>query len=354
MTPLRIAVAGAGLIGREHAARVGAGPGCVLAAVVDPAPAARALAERYGARHLPSLEDLLADDPPDGVVVATPNRLHVEHALACVAAGVPVLVEKPIAEDADAAEKLVLAAEQAGVPLLVGHHRRHSPVLRAARDVLDSGVLGRLVAVQGSAVFYKPDDYFDVAPWRRQPGGGPILVNMVHEIDDLRFLCGEVEVVQALSSHRTRGFPVEDTAAISLRFAGGALGSFLLSDAAAGQRSWEQTSGENPSYARYEDEDCYVLAGTRGSLSVPTMRLRVHEGASSWWEPAAASVVPLEPGDPLVLQLENLLAVIRGEASPVVSGRDALGTLRVTLAVAEAARTGATQQMGAVDGARRR
>jgi predicted dehydrogenase len=346
MTPVRIAVAGAGLIGSEHAARISAGPGCVLSGIADPDPVTADLAEGYGTRHASSLEELLAEDPPDGVVVATPNRLHVAQAMACVQARVPVLVEKPIADDVDEAERLVEAAERAGVPLLVGHHRRHSPVLRAAKEVLDSGALGRLVAVQGSAVFYKPDDYFDQGPWRRRPGGGPILVNMVHEVDDLRFLCGEVEVVQALASRRTRGFPVEDTAAVGLGFAGGALGSFLLSDAAAGQRSWEQTSGENPSYARYADEDCYVLVGTKGSLSVPTMRLRVHEGPSSWWEPTRASVVPLEPGDPLVRQLQHFLAVVRGEAAPAVSGRDATSTLRVTLAVAEAARTGGTVRPG--------
>ena len=79
--------------------------------------------------------------------------------------------------------------------------------------------------------------------------------------------------MQAVTSNATRGFPVEDTAAMVFTFANGALGTFLLSDTAASPRSWEQTSGENTSYARYDDEDCYHIAGTSGSLSVPTMRL---------------------------------------------------------------------------------
>ena len=85
--------------------------------------------------------------------------------------------------------------------------------------------------------------------------------------------------MQATTSNATRGFPVEDTSAMIFTFAGGALGTFVLSDTAASPRSWEQTSQENKSYDSYPDEDCYHIAGTRGSLSVPTMRLKVYEGA---------------------------------------------------------------------------
>ena len=206
---------------------------------------------------------------PDGVIAATPNSLHVENGLDCVEHGTPVLVEKPIAESMEEAAHLAEAAEAAGVPLLVGHHRRHSIILAKARETVQDGILGQIVAVMGSALFYKPDYYFDEGPWRRETGGGPILINMIHEVDDLRYLCGEIVAVQALASSETRGFPVEDTVAINLRFADGALGTFMLSDTAASARSWEQTSQENASYAHYPDEDCYLISGTRGSLAVP-------------------------------------------------------------------------------------
>jgi predicted dehydrogenase len=337
---LRIAVAGAGLIGRRHVEIVAGSPRCLLAAIVDPAPPAAAIAERAGVPRFASLADLFASQRPDGVIVATPNAMHVGHALECVRHGIATLVEKPVADAVAEGARLAEGAEAAGVPVLVGHHRRHSPILAAARDTVRQGTLGPLVAVMGSALFHKPDDYFADAPWRRQPGGGPILINMIHEVDDLRTICGDIVAVQAFASNATRGFEVEDTVAINLRFAGGALGTFLLSDAAAAARSWEQTSAENKAYPHHPDEDCYLLAGTRGSLAVPTMRLRTYAGEPSWWKPFDSTVVAVARDDPLVLQLDHFCDVIERKAEPRVSVRDALRTLRVTLAIAEAARSG--------------
>jgi predicted dehydrogenase len=342
MHELKIALAGAGLIGRRHMELVAESPECALCAIVDPAPGAVATARRAGVPLYRTLAELFAQQRPDGVVIATPNPLHVDNALDCIAAGVAALVEKPVAHTVAEGERLLAAAEKSGARILVGHHRAHSPILVRAREVIAQGTLGTLVAVMGSALFYKPDAYFDDGPWRRQPGGGPVLINMIHEIGNLRSLCGEIVAVQAFASSATRGFAVEDTVAINLRFANGALGNFLLSDTAASARSWEQTSRENTSYSTYPDEDCYVIVGTRGSLSVPTMRVKHYERDldRSWWKPMLAEVAAVDRSDPLVGQLRHFCALIRGEARPLVSVRDGLMNLRVTEAIAEAARTG--------------
>ncbi|CAH2773967.1 MAG: Putative oxidoreductase [uncultured Caballeronia sp.] len=195
----------------------------------------------------------------------------------------------------------------------------------------------------GIAVFFKPDEYYADAPWRCEPSGGPILLNMIHEVHNLRMLCGDIVAVQALvASHATRGFPVEDTVAINLRFAGGAFGTFMLSDTAACPRSWEQTSQENKAYSTYPDEDCYVIAGTFGSLSVPTMRLKTYAKAEarSWWKPFEESVVPMQRDDPLAHQMEHFGRVARGEAEPIVSARDGLQNVRITEAIVAAASSG--------------
>ena len=317
---------------------------CALSALVDPSPAAGKAAAETGVALFSSLEELLQKDRPDAVVLATPNQLHLPQALQCMEAGLPILLEKPIAGTVAEGEKLVHAVAELQAKVLIGHHRAHSPIMAKAREVVDSGVLGRLVAVMGSAVFLKPDTYFEEGPWRRQPGGGPILLNMIHEVHNLRMLCGEIVAVQAIASHAVRGFPVEDTVAINLQFAGGVLGSFMLSDTAACARSWEQTSQENRAYPSYDDEDCYVIAGTNGSLSVPTMRLKTYARVEdrSWWKPFQVRTVPLQRADPIQRQMEHFGAVVRGEAEPLVSARDGLANLRVTEAIARAAQSRAS------------
>ncbi len=349
MTKTRLAVAGAGYIGQAHIGVALNSPSCVLSAIVDPSPAAVALAAQAGVPLFKSIEDLLANNPPDGLVLATPNHLHVPQALQCIDAGLPILLEKPIATSVAEGEQLVRVVNATGAKVLIGHHRAHSPIMAKAREVLASGKLGKLVAVMGSATFFKPDPYYSDAPWRRELGGGPILLNMIHEVHNLRMLCGEMVAVQAFASHATRGFAVEDTVAINLRFANGVLGTFMLSDTAACARSWEQTSQENKAYASYDDEDCYVITGTNGSLSVPTMRLKTYPRSEdrSWWKAFEVGVVGVVRDDPLKHQMEHFGQVVRGEALPLVSAHDGLLNLRVTEAIIEAARTGRTVNLGA-------
>ncbi len=351
MNELRIAVAGAGLIGRRHIEMIdrlhARDRRCRLSAIVDPSPAAADLARAHAVPLHRTLDELIARDRPDGVVLATPNQLHLEHALECIAARLPALVEKPVAHTFDAGVRMCEAAEAAGVPILVGHHRRHSAIMAKAVETVRGGALGRLVAISGTAVFYKAENegYFDGAnAWRREPGGGPILLNMIHEIDNLRALAGEIVAVEAFTSNATRGFPVEDTAAIALRFANGALGTFLLSDTGASDRSWEHASGEDPRYgpAHTDRDDCYLVVGTMGSLAVPTMRLARYpdEAGRSWHKPLRHEVVPLASADPLERQIAHFCDVIRGAAKPLVSARDGLANLRVVDAIVEAARSG--------------
>lgn len=349
MSKTRVAIAGAGLIGQVHIGVVQNSSTCTLSAIVDPSPAAVGVAARAGVPLYTSVGELLAKDRPDGLVLATPNHLHVSQGLQCIAARLPILLEKPIATTVAEGAQLVRAVEAVGAKVLIGHHRAHSPIMARAKEVVDSGKLGQLVAVMGSATFFKPDQYFLDGPWRREIGGGPILINMIHEVHSLRMLCGDIVAVQAFASNTTRGFAVEDTVAINLRFANGMLGNFLLSDTAACARSWEQTSQENKAYPTYDDEDCYVITGTNGSLSVPTMRLKTYPrpGDRSWWKEFETGVVGMVRDDPLKHQMAHFGKVIRGEANPLVSARDGLLNLRITEAIAEAAKTGQIVQLSA-------
>lgn len=349
---LQLAVAGAGVIGRRHIELIQASGRSRLCAMVDPTPSARDLAAGMGVPHFESLDALFAASVrPDGVILATPNPMHVPGALLCAAHGVPALIEKPVADTLAAGLELAHALAQTTVPMLVGHHRRHSSMLQRARQAIALGKLGRLVTVMGSAQFYKPDSYFEQGAWRKQAGGGPILINLIHEVDNLRYLCGEIESVHAVASHAVRQFEVEDTCVMTLRFASGVLGTFTLSDTVASPCSWEQTSGENTAYARYADQDCYFIAGTRGSLAVPTMRTWSHAvgGAEpGWMAPFAEETLAVDAVDPLQAQLAHFCDLIEGKAAPIITVRDALQSLRTVEAVRQSVATGQTVRVNAV------
>lgn len=334
----KLVVVGPGLIGKEHIRLIGESSNCELLAVVAPDHEHNnEVARSNGVPIFHALQECIDKNAIDGIIISSPNQFHAEQAMLCIKSGIPVLVEKPITPAMQEGEQLVELASQMDAKVLVGHHRAHSPLLAVARSIIEDGRLGRLVTVSGSAQFYKPVSYFEAGPWRKEPGGGPILINLIHEIGNLRSLCGEIVAVQALASSEQRGFDVEDTVAFSMVFNNGVLGTFILSDTAACARSWEQTSRENPSYPSYADEDCYVIAGTKGSLSVPTMRLKYYpDGVEpSWWTPFTEEQVGVQRVDPLSCQLEHFVSVIRGEAAPLVSAADGLMNLRVTEAIAK-------------------
>ncbi|MBS7699811.1 MULTISPECIES: Gfo/Idh/MocA family oxidoreductase [unclassified Chelatococcus] len=345
MGPVKLAIVGAGLIGSRHAQHVAADPGALLSAVIDPAPAAQALARTLDTAWYASLGACLAVDRPDGVIIATPNQLHVANGLEAIAARIPTLVEKPIADDVAAAESLVEAAEGCGIPLLVGHHRRYNPMIRKAKEIIDAGRIGQVLTLTGQFWLMKPEDYFETA-WRREPGGGPVFLNLIHDIDLFRYLCGEVDTVQALESNAVRGYAVEETAAIILRFDSGILATISASDAVVAPWSWELTAGENPAYPR-QGESCYHIGGTYGSLTIPQLELWSHRGKRSWWEPLQRERIPFSPDDPLKLQIRHFCEVICGRETPIVSGREGLRTLKVIEAVKRAARSGTAVKIAA-------
>lgn len=341
MDTLNIVVVGPGLIGKQHIRLVQDRADARLAAIVAPDHEHNhAVARTHAVPLFHSIDECLAGCAIDGIIISSPNEFHAEQAKRCVQAGIPALVEKPITANVKDGEELVELVRASKGKLMVGHHRAHSPLLAKARDIINSGRLGRIVSVMGSAQFYKPASYFEAGPWRTKIGGGPILINLIHEIGNLRSLCGEITEVQAFSSSEIRRFEVEDTVSINLRFANGALGNFMLSDTSVCARSWEQTSRENPAYPTYPDEDCYVISGTLGCLSVPTFRIKyVPEGTEpSWIAPFTQEEIEVTRQDPLACQLENFVQVIRGEATPLVSAADGLRNLVITEAIAKSAR----------------
>jgi predicted dehydrogenase len=334
-----LAVVGAGAIGRSHVERILRTPGVVLAGVAESGEAGR---QWCAERQLPCYPDhhaLLRATRPAGAVIATPNATHVAIAADFLAAGVPVLVEKPIADSLHDAARLVHLQRETAIPVLVGHHRRHNPVVQRAREWIAEGRLGRVVAATVLAAFYKPDAYFDLA-WRREPGGGPVLINLIHDIDLLLFLLGDARSVQAQASNAVRQFAVEDTASALITFASGALATVIASDTAVAPWNWDLCAGEQAHYPR-QSVQTHFFMGTQASLSLPDLALWRYPGERHWHQELAREQAVMHARDPFELQLANFLAVIAGRQEPVCSALDGWRTLQATVAVLEASRSGA-------------
>ena len=340
--PVRLALFGAGGIGVRHLALAEEEPECAIVAVADPLDAAAAAAGRHGARVYRDYRELLARERLDGAIVATPNDSHAKVGIACVERGLPVLVEKPITDTVASGRALLAAAAEHGVPLAVGHHRRFDPAVGIARGAIRAGRIGRLAAVQCLWAMRKHDAYYD-AEWRRmRPGGGPALINLIHDVDLLRHLCGDVVRVHTEGGSELRGHEVEDTVAVTLRFASGAVGTIVASDATPSPWGWESGTGENPLIPP-TGRNCYRFLGTEGALALPRLELWRHdeEGPASWHEAISSRILDAGPRAALKDQLRHFCGVARGEHAPRVSGEDGLRTLRTTLAIIESMDRGA-------------
>lgn len=327
---IRLAVVGAGLVGQRHIDAIALVPEVDLVAVVEPGPTSQAVPV------FKTQGEMFDGVDVDGVILATPTLLHIPGAMDCVERGVPVLVEKPLAVAAADARALVDRAAAKGVPILVGHHRRHNPIIQRAADLIKNGAIGEVRAAQVTCWFYKPDDYFDVAPWRKKAGAGPISVNLVHDVDLMRYFLGEVVTVQAQMAPSRRGFENEDLAAAVLRFESGAICTISVSDSVVSPWSWELTSREYPIYPE-TDASCYLIGGSEGALSVPDLRLWQHEGGANWWSPINSTNVSVDTSDPLVNQIAHFADVIRGAALPLIDGEEGLKTLEIVEAIQRAA-----------------
>ena len=338
--PVRLGIVGVGVIGQRHLQLASAENQCRVVALADPAPAVAEIASSTGVPHYGSFIEMLDCERLEGVIVAAPTQVHAEIGLELVARRIPMLMEKPFTDTLESGVELATAADAANVAISVGHHRRFDPAVQGAREILKSGQIGRLIGVSGIWAVRKPDLYFDVE-WRSARGGGPVLINMIHDIDMLRRLCGEVESVYAETTSRNRGLAVEDSGAILLRFASGVRATISFSDAAPSPWGWERGTADNPAIPP-SGENCYHFFGSAGSFEFPRIRTWHYEadGELGWGRRILARNSPSLPRAALAMQLQNFCEVVRGEAEPLVGPRDALATLAAAQAVHLAASRG--------------
>lgn len=318
----RILVAGIGLIGRRHLDAVVKHPGAKLVGVIDPDPGVKTM----GA---PRFDDIAAVDvAADAIILATPSHLHARHAVAAAARGWHMLIEKPVASTLAEADQIIAATQKAGVKTLIGHHRRHHASLAALRRLIGVGAIGRPVVASCLWTMRKPDAYFETH-WRQGAEGSPLMINLVHEIDLLRFVLGEVCDVSAMGGARLRGSQRIESGVLNLGFSSGAVASITFSDTTPTPWGFEAATGENPNIAT-SGQDMLHIAGTKGAVSYPSLTL--WQGATDWSvAPEARMMGPVAQTDALAAQLSHFIDVAEGRDEPLIDASDGRETLDVAL-----------------------
>jgi len=222
---------------------------------------------------------------------------------------------------------------------LVGHHRRYYGFTQQAKDIIQSGAIGTLVCVHGHWNMRKHASYYQ-ADWRKQWKAGPVLTNLIHDFDLLRYICGDIESLSAETSNFIQGFEKEDVAAMVLRFKNGALGTFILSDQCSSPWSWESGTGENRAIPA-SGQNAFKFMGTDGALEFPNLRIwRYRDLPYDWENIIEARSVESIMSDAFVEQILHFCEVIKGLESPRTNAEDATSTLRSVLAVLESAKVG--------------
>ena len=225
MKRLRLALIGAGRMGRSHAHVLATLPDITVTAVCDPAlDAATALASTFGASATVSVPEVLEDDGVDAVIITAPTPVHAALVEEAAKAGKAIFVEKPVADSLEGANRVVDAVTRAGVPCQVGFQRRYDPAYQEAKRRIEAGEMGRLEGFRGVGRDPVPP------PLAYLTTSGGLMVDMgIHDLDSARFFLGEVAEVYCvggiLAAPELQAHGLYDTAVATLKFISGAVGT---------------------------------------------------------------------------------------------------------------------------------
>ena len=339
MKKINISVVGTGLMGLQHIKAIQKSKKANLHSIVEISNNAKKITKKYKIPLYPNVSELLNTKKLDAVIVATPNQLHEKHTLSLLNRKIPVLLEKPISDKIQSAKKIISSANKNKTPLLIGYHRRHNSIVSKVKDIINKGKLGNIVSANVLCWLYKHNAYYK-EKWRVSKGGGPLGINLVHDIDMICYLLGPIKYVQAFTTNKTRKFQVEDTATISLIFNSGALCTLNLSDTIVAPWSYELTAGENPAYP-VTNQSAYMIGGTRGSLQFPNLKYWFYKKERSWWKKIFVNEDKNKKDDnTLVNQIDHFADVVLKKVEPKINGNDGLTSLKIFAAITNSAKTG--------------
>jgi UDP-N-acetyl-2-amino-2-deoxyglucuronate dehydrogenase len=334
-----IGILGGGGISDTHARAALAIPQVRIAAVCGGnAAKVQQLATKYEATAYPDIAAFLRHRPMDIVAIGSPSGLHGEQAEALAAAGLHVLIEKPLEITIARADRLATAVERAGVKLSVFFQDRENPRLGLVKRWIDAGFLGTPLLVSARVKWYRPPEYYAQSRWRGTwalDGGGALMNQGIHTVDLLLWWLGDIARVSARAKTQLHKIEVEDTVVATLEFANGAIGTL------------EATTAAYPGYPRRVE-----LTGTNGTIAIEQDRIvncdlrephaevrRAFESQDGDANASAASpIVSDARGHQRVL--EDLLDAIATGRRPRCDEREGRRSVAVVEAIYESSRTG--------------
>jgi len=316
---LNIALIGCGGMGRRESQELAAIPQARLTAVCD---VMRGPAESFGKEMgVPWSTDhreVLRREDVDAVIVATPNGLHTDVVIDSANAGKHVFCEKPFAFTVAECDRMIAAAERAGVRLMVGHVLRLMPQFQRVADIFESGVLGAPVSAQLTHVSWLGDPTARYR-LRRATTGGLLYDITIHEIDFLQKLCGPAESVFAMLDNKVqRAIDYEDVVQLLIRFKSGASGHIFSSLASTVAASGGTILGERGTLAYQENipfrrGGCITYRALRadGELQPPIAEEVLQDGRENGYVRELRSFVEwvLEDKPPLLTAAEGRAAI---------------------------------------------
>ena len=329
--PLRVAVVGAGPMGQLHMRVVVESRETVLFAVVDRDPDVERLPYPSLARRLGSVEELLAGEPPDLAIVSVPTSQHAALSVALIEAGIPVLVEKPIADTVSDALRVIETAARAGVPFAVGHVERFNPAVKELQARLREQALGRIFQIHTRRLSPFPT---------RLDDSGVALDLATHDLDLMCELAGRPLRVSAEIDRRAHGSR-EDLMAATLRFDSGIIGLLEVNWLTPTKVRQLTVTGERGMFVvDYLNQHLTLYENAQASETWYT--LDIFDGVTE----GNVTRFAIDRAEPLRAQLEAFVEAVRGDAAVAVTGEQGLRVLELALAAVEAGAAGRTLTLG--------
>jgi predicted dehydrogenase len=277
-------------------------------------------AAKYGCRAAPSYEAMLGDRTIQAIINTTPNDVHLETTRAAAAAGKHVFLDKPIANTIADARALTAACREAKVVLALGYQRRRESHFRWVRERIDDGTFGKLVNAE-SNISRDRLGKIDLASWRYTAAGMPggvMLQIGIHYTDVLEYLLGPVQAVSGQFVRLVLPGDNPDVASLILEHESGALSTLNASYASASEYYLMNVYGKEAS-AYYDLHQGLRFLKRGGTRSEP---------------------IPCAANDPIVEELEEFAAAVRGETQPEMDGERSTASLAVVLAGIRSAQGG--------------